>query len=63
MNFVQEVQVMTSGFQAEYGRSTGGVFNVITKSGGNPFHGDVFNYNRSKSWTDADLERRRRTRS
>jgi outer membrane receptor protein involved in Fe transport len=59
MNFVQEVQVLTSGFQAEYGRSTGGVFNVVTKSGGNEFHGDVFNYNRSKSWTDADLERRR----
>ena len=59
MNFIQEVQVITSGFQAEYGRSTGGVFNVVTKSGSNQFHGDVFNYNRSKSWTDADLERRR----
>ena len=35
MNFVQEVQVLTGGYQAEYGRSTGGVFNVITKSGGN----------------------------
>jgi outer membrane receptor protein involved in Fe transport len=58
MNFVQEVQVLTSGFQAEYGRSTGGVFNVVTKSGGNEFHGDIFNYNRSKSWTDADLVRR-----
>ena len=32
MNFVQEVQVMTGGYQAEFGRSTGGVFNVITKS-------------------------------
>ena len=35
MNFIQEVQVITSGFQAEYGRSTGGVFNVVTKSGSN----------------------------
>ncbi len=59
MNFIQEVQVLTGGYQAEYGRSTGGVFNVVTKSGGNEFHGDVFNYNRSKSWTDAGLERRR----
>jgi hypothetical protein len=59
MNFVQEVQVLTSGYQAEYGRSTGGVFNVVTKSGGNAFHGDVFNYNRNKSWTPDNVERRR----
>ena len=59
MNFVQEVQVLTSGYQAEYGRSTGGVFNVVTKSGGNDFHGNLFNYNRNKSWTPDDVERRR----
>ena len=58
MNFVQEVQVMTGGYQAEYGRSTGGVFNVITKSGGNEFHGDLFNYNRNKSWMPDDQVRR-----
>jgi outer membrane receptor protein involved in Fe transport len=58
MNFVQEVQVLTGGYQAEYGRSTGGVFNVVTKSGGNEFHGNLFNYNRHESWTDGDLERR-----
>jgi outer membrane receptor protein involved in Fe transport len=40
--FIQEVEVKTGGYQAEYGRSTGGVINVITKSGGNEFHGDVF---------------------
>src|SRR5262249_41803862 len=34
----------TGGYQAEYGRNTGGVVNVITKSGGNEFHGDVFGY-------------------
>ena len=34
----------TGGYQAEYGRNTGGVINVITKSGGNEFHGDVFGY-------------------
>ena len=48
MNFVQEVLVMTGGYQAEYGRSTGGVFNVITKSGGNQFHGDLFTYLRGQ---------------
>ena len=56
MNFVQEVQVMTGGYQAEFGRSTGGVFNVITKSGSNAFHGDVFNYYRNR---ELDAGRRR----
>ncbi len=40
--FIQEVEVKTGGYQAEYGRATGGIINVITKSGGNEFHGDVF---------------------
>jgi outer membrane receptor protein involved in Fe transport len=42
--FVQEVEVKTGGYQAEYGRNTGGVVNVITKSGGNEFHGGAFGY-------------------
>jgi hypothetical protein len=42
--FIQEVEVKTGGYQAEYGRTTGGVVNVITKSGGNEFHGDLFGY-------------------
>jgi outer membrane receptor protein involved in Fe transport len=42
--FVQEVEVKTGGYQAEYGRALGGVINVITKSGGNDFHGDAFYY-------------------
>ncbi|MCU1309363.1 MAG: hypothetical protein JWO20_488 [Candidatus Angelobacter sp.] len=42
--FVQEVQVMTGAYGAEYGKSTGGIFNVITKSGGNAYHGDVFSF-------------------
>ncbi len=47
--FIQEVEVKTGGYQAEYGRTTGGVVNVITKSGGNEFHGDVFGYYNSPS--------------
>ena len=39
--FVQEVQVKSSGFEAEFGGATGGVINVVTKSGGNEFHGRV----------------------
>lgn len=38
---VKEVQVKNSGFEAEFGGATGGVINVITKSGGNEFHGDA----------------------
>ena len=39
---VQEFQAITSGFTAEYGRTTSGVVNVSTKSGSNEFHGDAF---------------------
>ncbi len=38
---VEEVQVKSSGYAAEYGGSMGGVVSVITKSGGNEFHGDL----------------------
>jgi hypothetical protein len=43
LNFdaVAETQVMTAGFPAEYGRMQGGVVNLVTKSGGNQFHGVV----------------------
>jgi len=37
--FVQEIQIKTSGFEAEYGGATGGVVNVVTKGGSNEFHG------------------------
>ena len=42
--FISEVDVKTGGYEAEYGRSTGGIINVITKSGGNAFSGDAFGY-------------------
>jgi hypothetical protein len=48
--FVQEVEIKTGGYGADQGLSTGGVFNVITKSGGNEFHGDVFAYYGAKSF-------------
>src|SRR6266571_2526204 len=47
--FVQEVEIKTGAYGAEYGKSTGGIFNVITKSGGNEFHGDAFGYFSTKS--------------
>jgi outer membrane receptor protein involved in Fe transport len=38
--FVREVQVQSGGFDAQYGGATGGVVNVITKSGSDEFHGE-----------------------
>jgi hypothetical protein len=38
--FVQELQIKSSGFEAEYGGAMGGVINVVTKSGSNQWHGD-----------------------
>ncbi len=41
-DFVQEYQVVTNNFGPEYGRNAGSVVNVLTKSGTNDWHGDVF---------------------
>lgn len=43
-DFIQEVQVMTGGFEAQYGQALGGIINVITKSGSNKFHGSLYGY-------------------
>ena len=43
-DFVQEVEVKTGGLPAEYGRMTGGVVNVLTKSGGNQLSGSIFGF-------------------
>ena len=43
-DFVEEVEVKTGGLPAEYGRTTGGILNVLTKSGGNDFHGSAFGF-------------------
>ncbi|HJU55948.1 MAG TPA: TonB-dependent receptor, partial [Pyrinomonadaceae bacterium] len=48
--FVQEIEIKTGAFGAEYGRATGGIFNVITKSGGNEFRGDAFAYFTTKGF-------------
>jgi hypothetical protein len=42
--FVKEINVVTGGYMPEYGRTMGGVLNVVTKSGSNDFHGGVFSY-------------------
>jgi len=45
-DFVKEVQVKTGGYEAEFGQSTGGVVNVVTKSGSNDVRGSLFGYAR-----------------
>jgi hypothetical protein len=43
-DIVQEFQVNTSGYEAEFGQSGGGLVNTVTKSGGNSLHGDAYYY-------------------
>ncbi|XXY50366.1 TonB-dependent receptor [Sorangium sp. So ce269] len=42
MEFIKEVNVVSGGYMPEFGRATGGVLDVVTKSGSNEFHGSVF---------------------
>ena len=49
-DFMQEVQVKTGGYEAEFGQATGGVVNVVTKSGSNTFKGSAFGYARPRSF-------------
>ena len=47
MDAVEQVQVVTSGGQAELGRALGGYINVVTKSGTNAIRGDFYDYIRN----------------
>src|SRR5262249_677705 len=52
---VQEFAVQTSVATAEFGRGTGGQINIVTKSGGNHFHGSAFEYWRNSEIDAADF--------
>jgi len=58
--FIDEIQVKTAGYEAEYGKSTGGVMSVVTKTGTNSYRGNVFGYfepNALESeWTEIDWD-------
>jgi len=47
---VQEFQIITNNYAAEFGRAAGGVVNIITRSGSNEFHGDVYGYLRNRNF-------------
>src|SRR5262245_11080223 len=52
---VQEVKVLSNNYAAEYGGSAGGVIIATTKSGGNEFHGSLFEYLRNDAFDAADF--------
>ncbi len=54
VDVVDELQVVTSGGQAELGRALGGYVNVVTKSGGNTMHGDLYGYFRNSRFNAAN---------
>lgn len=49
--FIEEVQVKSAGYQAQFGGSMGGVINILTRGGGNEFHGEVLLYHQSDKLT------------
>jgi hypothetical protein len=52
---IAEFQVITTGYKAEFGHSSGGVVNVITKSGGNDLHGLASVYHRNNAFDSSDI--------
>lgn len=47
---VQEFKIHTNTYDAQYGKTNGGIVNVTMKSGGNDFHGTIYEFARRKSW-------------
>jgi outer membrane receptor protein involved in Fe transport len=60
---IQEFQVLTSQFDAEFGRSTGAILNAVTKSGGNQFTGSAFGYFQRSTWNQTGFFMRREGKS
>jgi hypothetical protein len=47
VDFIEEVKIQTSNFSAEYGRNAGAAINIVTRGGGNSYHGSVFEFIRN----------------
>jgi hypothetical protein len=48
LTFIKEVQVKSGGFEPQYGQATGGVVQIVTKSGGSAYHGAIAGYASSR---------------
>jgi hypothetical protein len=49
-SLIKEVQVKTTGFEAQYGQSQGGIVNIITQSGANEYHGAIYGFARPQAF-------------
>jgi hypothetical protein len=59
LDAVEEFKIQTAQYKAEYGRSSGGVLSVVTKTGTNELHGSVYEYARRDEWNGkTEAERR-----
>src|SRR6202022_975910 len=47
IDFIEEVKIQTSNFSAEYGRNAGAAVNIVTRGGGNSYHGSAFEFLRN----------------
>jgi hypothetical protein len=56
VNFIREMDTEVYGVEAENGASTGGFFNLITKSGSNDFQGEIFGWTTAQNWTASEKE-------
>ena len=54
MEFIEEVQIKSSSFEAEYGGALGGVINAVAKRGGNDWHGELLTYLRTNALNASD---------
>jgi hypothetical protein len=57
IDYIQEVKIQTSNFSAEYGRNSGAQVSLVTRSGGNDFHGSAFEFIRTTNSTRARSSR------
>jgi hypothetical protein len=56
LDSVQEFSVLTNGFTGKYGRASGGIVNVVTRSGGNRFHASAYEFNRTAKLASNSFE-------
>lgn len=55
-SYIKEVQVKTGGFEPQFGQAQGGIVNIITKSGTNEYHGNLFGYARPNAFEATRLQ-------